>query len=179
MTHPDAYDVNLSQIARMARVGRAAVVNWRRRHGGLEATGGTEESPLFPRAAAEQWLRDLDKLPEPGPAGTRPPATVAFTGGPTITVYGPELHSPGLPSSGGADYEEFSGHIEPDRPGTGIPWPTASARIEHPGSTPYEVADAHVDISGYGGRMDFLRLTWPAARRRALPTTTETPEAQA
>ncbi|MFI8888244.1 hypothetical protein [Streptomyces sp. NPDC053813] len=171
MTHPDEYDVNLSQIARMARAGRAAVVNWRRRHGGLEATGGTDESPLFPRAAAEQWLRDLGKLPEP-------PATVTFTGGPAITVYGPELFSPALPASGGAGCEEFMGYIEPDRP-AGIPWPTASARIEQPGNAPYEVTDTHVDISGHGGRMDFLKLIWPADRRRALPAPTETTEAQA
>ncbi|MGW3414611.1 hypothetical protein [Streptomyces sp. NPDC000888] len=177
MTHPDEDEVNLSQIARMAGVGRAAVANWRRRHGGLEATGGTDESPRFPRAAAEQWLRDLDKLPEPGSDGARPPATVTFAGGPTITVYGPELHSPALPGSGGAGYEEFGGYIEPDRPG--IPWPTASARIEQPGSEPYEVTDAHVDISGWGGRVDFLKLIWPADRRRALPTTNETTEAQA
>ncbi|MFF3958847.1 hypothetical protein ACFYY1_37430 [Streptomyces sp. NPDC001890] len=177
MTHPDECKVNLSQIARMAGVGRAAVANWRRRHGGLEATGGTDESPLFPRAVAEQWLRDLDKLPEPGPAGVRPPATVTFTGGPTITVYGAELHSPALAWSGDADEEGFSGYIEPDRPG--IPWPTASARIEQPGSVPYEVTDAHVDISGYGGRMDFLKLIWPAAQRRALPATTATTEVQA
>ena len=168
MTHPDKDEVNLAQIARTAGVGRAAVVNWRRRHGGLNATGGTDESPRFPRAAAEQWLRDLGKLPEPTP--DRPPATVTFTGGPTITVYGAESHSPALPWSGGAAYEEFSGYIEPERPG--IPWPTASARIEEPGSAPYEVTDANVDISGYGGRMEFLKLTWPA-RRQSLPTTTK------
>ncbi|WP_331763845.1 hypothetical protein OH738_40870 (plasmid) [Streptomyces hirsutus] len=175
MTHPDEDKVNLAQIARMAGVGRAAVVNWRRRHGGLDGTGGTQESPRFPRATAEQWLRDLDRLP--GPAPDRPPATVTFAGGPTITVYGAEPHSPAPPWSGGADYEEFSGYLEPDRPG--IPWPTASVRIDQPGSPPYEVTDAGVDISSYGGRMEFLKLIWPAARRRALPATTETTEVQA
>ncbi|MFF3127802.1 hypothetical protein ACFVRD_37160 [Streptomyces sp. NPDC057908] len=177
MTHPDEYKVNLSQIARMAGVGRAAVANWWRRHGGLEATGGTDESPLFPRAAAEQWLRDLDKLPEPGPDGARPPAAVTFAGGPTLTVYGPELRSPALPAGGGAGYEEFGGFIEPDRPG--IPWPTASARIEQQGSAPYEVTNAHVDISSNGGPMEFLMLTWPADRGRALSAPTETTEVQA
>ncbi|GAB2785926.1 hypothetical protein GCM10027073_17870 [Streptomyces chlorus] len=179
MTHPDEDEVNLAQIARMAGVGRAAVVNWRRRHGGLDAAGGTAESPRFPRAAVEQWLRNLDRLPEPGPGpeGARSPATVTFRGGPAITVYGAEPHSPAPPWSGGADYEEFSGYIESDRPG--IPWPTASARIDLPGSPPYEVTDAGVDISSYGGHMEFLKLIWPAARRRALPATTETTEAQA
>ncbi|MFY0516146.1 hypothetical protein ACOMD4_38035 [Streptomyces anulatus] len=175
--HPDESEVTLSTIARMAGVGRAAVVHWRRRHGGLEASGGTDESPLFPRAAAERWLRDLDKLPEPGPAGTRPPAAVTFTGGPTLTVHGPELRIPAFPADGGPGYEEFSGFIEPDR--HDIPWPTASFRIEQPGSTPHEVTNAHVDISSHGGPMEFLKLIWPAEQRRALPAPTETTEAQA
>ncbi|MEV5598942.1 hypothetical protein [Streptomyces sp. NPDC052496] len=168
MPPTDKDEVPLAHIARMAGVGRAAVVNWRRRHGGLDATGGTAESPTFPRAAAEQWLRDLGKFPEPGPDGPLLKATVTF---PTITVYGPELHSPALPWSGGADYEEFSGYLDPERPG--IPWPTASARINHPGRPPYEVTDADVDISCYGGRMEFLKLTWPAARRQTTENTTE------
>ncbi|MGW6588445.1 hypothetical protein [Streptomyces globisporus] len=166
MTHPNETEVTLATIARMAGVGRAAAANWLRRHGGLEATGGTSESPLFPRAAAEQWLRDLDKFPAPGPAGTRPTATVTFTGGPTLTVYGPELRRPALPAGGGVGYEEFGGFIRPDRPG--IPWPRASALIEQPGSVPYEVTDAHVDISSHGGPMEWLMLTWPAARGKAV-----------
>ncbi|MGV9277686.1 hypothetical protein [Streptomyces griseosporeus] len=174
MSHPHKDEVNLSQIARMAGVGRAAIVNWRR-HGCLEASGGTDQSPRFPRAAAEQWLRDLHRLPEPVPV--RPPATVTFQGGPTITVYGAEQHSPALTWSGGAHYKEFSGYVEPGRPG--IPWPTASAWIDQPDGPPYEVIDAAVDISNYGGHMQFLKLIWPAARRRAIPATTEMTEAQA
>lgn len=177
--HPDENDldqVNLSQIARMAGVGRAAVVNWRRRHGGLEATGGTDERPLFPRTVAEAWLHGLGE-PLREPRSPRQTATVTFTGGPTLTVYGPELFSPALPGSGGADEEEFMGYIEHDRP-PGIPWPTASARICLPGEEPFEVTGAHVDISGWGGRTDFLKLIWPASRRTLTPAT-ETTEAQA
>jgi hypothetical protein len=33
-----------------------AVVNWRRRHGGLDASGGTEESPAFSRGKDESAL---------------------------------------------------------------------------------------------------------------------------
>lgn len=114
---------------------------------------------------------------ESEPATARSFATVTFTGGPTITVYGPELHRPALPWSGGARYAEFSGYIEHDRPG--IPWPTACARIEQLGSVPYEVTGAHVDISGYGGLLDFLKLTWRAAPLRIPSTTTAPTEAQA
>lgn len=50
-------EVNLSQIGRMAGVGRAAVVNWRRRHGDFPpAVGGTAESPTFDREAVAAWL---------------------------------------------------------------------------------------------------------------------------
>jgi hypothetical protein len=80
-------------------------------------------------------------------------------------VYGP--HGPVPPWSDSANYE-FSGYIDPDRPG--IPWPTASARIDQPGSPPYEVTDAAIDISSQGGHREFLKLIWPAARRRALPS---------
>ncbi|MFY0516038.1 hypothetical protein ACOMD4_37485 [Streptomyces anulatus] len=178
MTHPDENDeVTLSSIARMAGVGRAAAANWLRRHGGLEATGGTAESPLFTRAAAVQWLRDLNKIPAPGPAGPRPTATVTFAGGPALTVYGPELRIPAFPANGGVGYEEFSGFIEPDRPG--IPWPTASARIEQPGGVPYEVTNARVDISSHGGPMEWLTLLWSAADGRAVPTPTEATELEA
>ncbi|MFJ3422011.1 hypothetical protein ACIPN8_37370 [Streptomyces sp. NPDC086082] len=90
LTHPD--EVNLSQIARMAGVGRAAAVNWRRRHGGLNTTGCTQESPTFSRAAAEQWLRALGKLPQ---TGTADPATLVFEVGQTVTAYIPDLRVPG------------------------------------------------------------------------------------
>ncbi|MEU3706929.1 hypothetical protein AB0E82_32080 [Streptomyces anulatus] len=100
-------------------------------------------------------------------------ATVTFTDGPAITVYGPELHRPALPASGGPGYAEFSGYIWaglPELPD--IPWPTASAQIEQPGTAPYEVTDANVDISCSGCRMDHLHLIWRIAAdhaRRLVP----------
>ncbi|GGN40887.1 hypothetical protein [Streptomyces fuscichromogenes] len=166
--------VNLSQIARMAGVGRAAVVNWRRRHGGLDATGGTAESPTFPLAAAEQWLRALGRLPQATPAE---PATLTFEGGQMVTAYVPDLRVPG-PGDRYDRYEEFGGYIAAEGR-DGIPWPRASVRIDVPGQTPYEVTDANVDISYAGGTWQYLSLTWPAPRRQLLaitPTTTPTKE---
>ncbi|MEU0029745.1 hypothetical protein [Streptomyces sp. NPDC006335] len=64
--------VNLSQAARMAGFGRVVVVNRRRRHGGLDASGGTEESATFSREAAEEWLRALGKLPRTTPPDPAP-----------------------------------------------------------------------------------------------------------
>ena len=167
MTHPD--EVNLSQIARVAGVGRAAVVNWRRRHGGLNATGGTQESPAFSRAAAEQWLRALGKLPRTGRAE---PATLVFEGGQTVTAYVPDLRVPG-PGDRYGQYEEFGGYIVAEGR-DGIPWPRASVRIDVPGQAPYAVTDANVDISYAGGNWQYLSLMWPAPRRQLLATTPAT-----
>jgi hypothetical protein len=162
-------EVNLSQIARMAGVGRVAVVNWRRCHGGLDATGGTEESPTFSRTAAEQWLRALGKLPRTTPAE---PATLTFAGGQTITAYAPHLR---LPDAGNRydRYEEFGGYIDAEGR-DGIPWPRATVRIDVPGQTPYTVTDANVDISYATRAMQYLSLIWPPERRQLL-TTTPTP----
>ncbi|MEU1312558.1 hypothetical protein ABZ419_27215 [Streptomyces cinnamoneus] len=161
--------LNLAQIGQIAGVGRAAVVNWRRRNPDFpEQVGGTEISPLFARAAAEQWLHDRDLMPLP-PGQAPPPATVTFDNGTVLTVHGAQLHSPAHPWRGGEGYEEFTGYIEHDRPG--VPWPTVSVRIDFPdGRAPYAVASADVDISGFGGHMDFLRLMWPVDRGAALPS---------
>lgn len=56
-------EVTAAGIARLAGVGRAAVSNWRRRHGDFpKPVGGTETSPTFRLTAVERWLRDQGKL---------------------------------------------------------------------------------------------------------------------
>ncbi|MEU3554587.1 N-6 DNA methylase [Streptomyces fragilis] len=61
----DATVVTAAGIARLAGVGRAAVSNWRRRHGDFpKPVGGTETSPAFLLAEVEQWLRRQGKLVE-------------------------------------------------------------------------------------------------------------------
>ncbi|MEU3721511.1 hypothetical protein [Streptomyces sp. NPDC031705] len=58
--------VQLGDVARMARVGRAAVVNWRRRHPDFHAAaGGTEVHPQFDRPAVVAWLLAHDKIEVP------------------------------------------------------------------------------------------------------------------
>jgi SAM-dependent methyltransferase len=60
--------VTAAEIARIAGVGRAAVSNWRRRHGDFpQPVGGTATSPTFSLAAVEEWLRDQGKLEEVAP----------------------------------------------------------------------------------------------------------------
>ncbi|MGW2224629.1 N-6 DNA methylase [Streptomyces formicae] len=61
----DATEVTAAGIARLAGVGRAAVSNWRRRHGDFpRPVGGTETSPSFALADVERWLRAQGKLVE-------------------------------------------------------------------------------------------------------------------
>lgn len=55
--------VTASGVAKLAGVGRAAVSNWRRRHGDFpEPVGGSGASPAFRLAEVEQWLRRQGKL---------------------------------------------------------------------------------------------------------------------
>ncbi|MEU1133247.1 N-6 DNA methylase [Streptomyces sp. NPDC005900] len=59
----DATEVTAAGIARLTGVGRAAVSNWRRRHGDFpKPVGGTETSPSFALADVERWLRAQGKL---------------------------------------------------------------------------------------------------------------------
>lgn len=129
--------------------------------------------------ASEQHAHVWDELATAGEAAAksaasellRPPATVIFDNGIVLTVYGGELRRPADQWHGGADHEEFSGHIDRDR--GALPWPTASVRILLPGQGAYAVTDAHIDISNYGGRRDFLRLTWCAEAGTALTQDTQ------
>ncbi|MFF6794351.1 hypothetical protein ACFY9C_35375 [Streptomyces filamentosus] len=65
--------VLLAEAARIAGVGRAAVVNWRRRHPDFPApAGGTDVHPAFARSAVVAWLLAHDKIAVPStvPAAT-------------------------------------------------------------------------------------------------------------
>jgi SAM-dependent methyltransferase len=62
--HDDA-TVAAGDIARLAKVGRAAVSNWRRRFSDFpEPVGGTSSNPLFSLSEVEAWLRGQGKLEE-------------------------------------------------------------------------------------------------------------------
>lgn len=57
--------VNAAEIARLGAVGRAAVSNWRRRHGDFpRPVGGTVSSPLYSLSEVEEWLRRNGKSAE-------------------------------------------------------------------------------------------------------------------
>ncbi|MGW2672350.1 hypothetical protein ACWC5F_30400 [Streptomyces sp. NPDC001272] len=63
---PEGDRVFLAGVARIARVGRAAVVNWRRRHPDFPApVAGTDVHPQFDSRAVVAWLLAHDKIEVP------------------------------------------------------------------------------------------------------------------
>ncbi|MET9607081.1 hypothetical protein ABZZ17_18685 [Streptomyces sp. NPDC006512] len=63
---PSGYRVLLAGVARIARVGRAAVVQWRRRHDDFPApVGGSDVHPEFDRTAVIAWLLAHGKIEVP------------------------------------------------------------------------------------------------------------------
>lgn len=64
----DPVAVTAADIARLARVTRGTVSNWRRRHADFPTPiGGTDASPAFDRAQVERWLAGRGALPEASP----------------------------------------------------------------------------------------------------------------
>ncbi|MCX4546404.1 hypothetical protein [Streptomyces sp. NBC_01565] len=56
----------LAEVGRIARVGRAAAANWRRRHDDFPTpAGGSETSPEFDRAEVGAWLLAHNKIAVP------------------------------------------------------------------------------------------------------------------
>ncbi|WP_328765454.1 hypothetical protein [Streptomyces sp. NBC_00272] len=63
---PDGDRVFLAEVARIARVGRAAVVNWRRRYPDFpDPVAGTDVHPQFDRREVVAWLLAHDKIEVP------------------------------------------------------------------------------------------------------------------
>ncbi|MFC9399210.1 hypothetical protein ACFTWS_39790 [Streptomyces sp. NPDC057027] len=79
--------VLLAEVARIARVGRAAVVNWRRHHPDFPTpAAGTTVHPEFDRSTVVEWLLAHDKIAVP----TGVPAAT-LTVGPSLGAGAPEL----------------------------------------------------------------------------------------
>jgi SAM-dependent methyltransferase len=68
-------EVTSADIARLAGVGRAAVSNWRRRHGDFpQPVGGPPTSPTFALPEVEAWLQANGKQIDESGTTTREPA---------------------------------------------------------------------------------------------------------
>ncbi|MFJ3841510.1 hypothetical protein ACIPY6_39225 [Streptomyces sp. NPDC090054] len=100
---PAGYRRLLAGVARIARVGRAAVVTWRRRHDDFPTpVGGSDVHPEFDRAAVIAWLLAHGKIEVP----TRTPtASLLMTrfGGCTRTF---RLDDPVLPLADDVEEED-------------------------------------------------------------------------
>ncbi|MFI8085990.1 hypothetical protein ACIF6L_35010 [Kitasatospora sp. NPDC086009] len=142
----------LAQIARRAHVGRAAVVNWRRRHDDFPApVGGDGVHPTFDADAVDHWLHahgmaDTFTLRPPGP-----PALLTLPDGTTVTLHAPWFRRDpdhGLAELGGGTHRDA--------------WiPLANAiltRVQVEGEPPFAVRRAGADITDYPAR--YIRLLW-------------------
>lgn len=64
----ESSQVTAADVARIARVSRTTVSNWRRRHDDFpQPIGGSGNRPLFDRAEVDRWLAHSDRMPEHAP----------------------------------------------------------------------------------------------------------------
>ncbi|MFF2404434.1 hypothetical protein ACWCY1_27880 [Streptomyces goshikiensis] len=82
--------VLLAEVARIAGVVRAAVVNWRRRHDNFpDPVAGTSVHPQFDHRAVVAWLLDHDKIEVPpdrhSPRWSRPGQVAPRSGSASTT----------------------------------------------------------------------------------------------
>ncbi|MFC8494781.1 hypothetical protein ACFUJU_29100 [Streptomyces sp. NPDC057235] len=162
--------VFLAEAARMAGVGRAAVVNWRRRHDDFPAPiAGTDVHPWFDRSAVVSWLLAHDKIAVPT---GMPSATLTVRSGPAGERRF-RLDDPSLELSDDAAGEErLSGWMADDdadvlavlaADGDGL----SVRRLTAPGMLPLAVPGRVRMIdrfrSGSGGLC--ITLVWPAGLR--------------
>ncbi|MGW7099678.1 hypothetical protein [Streptomyces sp. NPDC054838] len=100
---PGADRVFLAQVARIARVGRAAVVNWRRRHDDFpDPVAGTDVHPQFDRSQVVTWLLAHDKIGIP----TGPTVASLVLAGPDGATHRFRLDDPWLTLADDANGED-------------------------------------------------------------------------
>ncbi|MFE5713425.1 hypothetical protein ACFQ7J_21745 [Streptomyces sp. NPDC056501] len=163
--------VLLAEVARIARVGRAAVVNWRRRHADFpDPVGGTDVHPEFDRRAMAAWLLDHDKIDIPSQT---PPAMLLLDGaeGPTrLRLDGPLL----LLADNAEEEDQLSGWTT-DADADALAELTAGTfgaslrRLAVPGADPLAVPGEVRVIDRFRTGSGGLKVTlgWPAALRGA------------
>ncbi|TVL88424.1 hypothetical protein [Streptomyces sp. SAJ15] len=171
-TAPGEDWVLLAEAARIAGVGRAAVVNWRRRHADFpDPAGGTTVHPTYDRRAVVAWLLAHDKISTPT---ALPAATLVVV--PSLGA-GKEqrfrLDDPWLELSGDAEDEDrLSGWMTGDDADTLAQLTAAETgasirRLTAPGTDPLAVPDGLQVIDRFRAGSGGLRVTlaWPARLR--------------
>ncbi|MFD4392626.1 hypothetical protein [Streptomyces sp. NPDC058495] len=166
-TDPGEDVVLLAEVARIAGVGRAAVVNWRRRHADFPAPAGPATvHPAFARSAVVAWLLAHDKIAVPA---TVPTATlVMYPTGDTPRRF--HLGAPCLELSGDPEAEDrFSGWMTDDDADALAVLAADSSidRLTAPGTPPLAVP-GRVRVTdrfrpGSGGLR--VTLAWPSRLR--------------
>ncbi|MBP5942573.1 hypothetical protein [Streptomyces acidiscabies] len=149
--------LSMSQIGRLAGVGRAAIKQRIREHGDLAPVAGSSEvSPRYPETEARAWVERHFPRPEPQPQA---PAVVTLADGRTLT-----LHSPSLTAHG--ETEDLGGYVERGGP---RPSRTGIARAQVPGHEPFAVGDASLDC-GYAAsaQYEYVSLLWRVSTRSPL-----------
>ncbi|WP_327364692.1 hypothetical protein [Streptomyces sp. NBC_01296] len=164
--------VFLAGVARIARVGRAAVVNWRRRHPDFpEPVAGTDVHPQFDCHAVVAWLLAHDKTGIP----TGPTVASLVLAGPNGATHRVRLDDPWLTlADDPAGEDVLSGWSTDDDADTvaelaagefggSLRWLTA------PGTNPLAVMGEVRVIDRFRSGSGGLRLTlaWPAGLRGA------------
>ncbi|MFC8014886.1 helix-turn-helix domain-containing protein [Streptomyces cinereoruber] len=162
--------VFLAEAARMAGVGRATVVNWRRRHDDFPApAAGTDVHPRFERSAVVAWLLAHGKIPVP--AGVPSAALTLWSGDTGERRF--RLDDPVLELSEGAAGEDrlFGWMTDADADAlaaltatdTGVSLRRLTAPATPPLAVPGGVRVTERYRSGSGGLR--VTLAWPAGLR--------------
>ncbi|MFE5724767.1 hypothetical protein [Streptomyces erythrochromogenes] len=167
--------VLLAEVARIAGVGRAAVVNWRRWHDDFpDSVAGTDVHPLFDRRAVVAWLLAHDKIEVPtGP--TIATLVVAGAGGASHRF---RLDDPWLALADDAGGEDTLSGWSTDADADAIAALAAGEfgaslrRLAAPGTGPLAVPEEVRVIDRFRSGSGGLRLTlaWPAGLRGTAPS---------
>ncbi|WP_329202722.1 MULTISPECIES: hypothetical protein [unclassified Streptomyces] len=164
--------VLLAEVARMARVGRAAVVNWCRWHPDFPApVDGTDVHPQFDRAAVVAWLLAHDKIEVPV-AMPSASLVVVGAGGRTFRF---RLDGPWLDLADDAEGEDQLSGWSTDADADELAalaageFGTSVGRLTAPGTVPLAVLGEVRVIERFRSGSGGLRVTlaWPAGLRGA------------
>lgn len=159
----------LAEVARIAGVGRAAVVAWRRRLPGFpDPVAGTDVHPRFDRRAVDAWLLAHDKLTVPHTLTT----AVLSAAGPGVDVLRVRLADPELCLADDvAGTDRVSGWVEPADAdaltgASGAAWGMTVRRLSVPGSGAVAVTgDVRVTERAASAAGVYIELSWPARVR--------------
>ncbi|MGW6973775.1 hypothetical protein [Streptomyces sp. NPDC054952] len=167
---PEGDRVFLAAVARIARVGRAAVVNWRRRHPDFpDPVAGTDVHPQFDHSAVVAWLLAHDKIEVP----TGPTLATLVLAGAGAATHRFRLDDPWLTLADDAAGEDTLSGWSTDDDADALAALAAGEfgaslrRLTAPGTGPLAVPGQVRVIDRFRSGSGGLRLTlaWPAGLR--------------